>query len=541
MTGDQISSEVRGNEEFGDTRNRWRAQHLFSRRDFDQRVKLGQHCLFIFVNFLQQLALVSSAELISFPEEWLLFFSWLSSFALLDFLSLFDVSSDLALTFKIVVTTLMPVAIVGIISVVALEREFADDERRYCDWWRKCYCERDYDDDDDDCELRFCRCCRATCAVLFGALAVAFLVIGTLDSVEVGFTVQQVFVFVGVLCALCVTYALLRALIVWRINRLREKMGESAYDIFEVQIESEVYVCLFIFVSIYASVFKSALSFITLLSSSTSNAVIQISGIVLSFLSALFILAYTWWRARKSRDGDDEYGKFLTVLFEDRFWYFQVVIMLDKTVILLIRLFDNDVLATSLALTYLFVFTLFIIVAQPYDRTAVLGAGSTFGSRYLSAKNIDIFGRTANFVLLLFVLVFNLAEADTREVLGPVTILVSILTGLLWLYILLVALGFHRVVLYKLALWRFKAIWVGKDEMQVKELVQNRNELFPPEEAEALTNAQCLWVVRHSASAQVRSSALLFERDWSRKGVREEDIQNLCESLEFNHTFASLK
>ena len=57
---------------------------------------------------------------------------------------------------------------------------------------------------------------------------------------------------------------MLATLIVWRINRLREQLGESADDIIKVQIESEVYVRLFIFVSIYASVFKSALSLVTL-------------------------------------------------------------------------------------------------------------------------------------------------------------------------------------------------------------------------------------------------------------------------------------
>ena len=539
---DEVAIEVPQGEEGEQKRNDWCTQQPFDRRDLDERVKLGRDSLFIFVNFLQQLAIISSAELIAFPEEWLRFFSWLNGLVLLDFLSLFDVSNDLALIFKIVVTVLIPLAIAGIIGIIAVEGEaFRNDPE-------------------------FTRCWEGCCAVIFAALAISFLVVGTSDNAEVGFIEKQVFVFVGILCAVCVVYAMLRAAIVWRINTLRAKSGEPANGILEVQYISEVYVWLFIFLSIYVSVFKSALSFIALLSSptSTSSAEILISGIVLSFLSALFMLWYTWWRASLApaeyADDYGNYGKYgkviLTGPFEDRFWYFQVVILLDKTVVLLIRYFDNSVLATSFQLAYIFLFTLFIVVSKPYDRNAVLRAES----KYLSSNNIDIFGRTSNFVLLLFVLVFNLVGADARDVLGPVTIVVSVLTGLVWLFILFVPLRSHRVVLYKIKVWRFRAIWAGKNESRVKELVQNRSEPFQPTEAEALTNTQCLWVVRHCLSIEVRSSALSYQRDWSlrngpsvrgtaipygmdseRKELEQEDVQKLCEALLLNRTLARLE
>ena len=279
MTEDQVSIEVHGNEELSNKRKRWCVQHSFSRRDFDQRAKLGQHCLFIFVNFLQQLAIISSAELISFPEEWLRFFWWLNSLALLDFLSLFDVSNDLALIFKIVVTVLTPVAITGIIRLLIAEDEY----------------------------LEPFNLCRALFATLFGGLAISLLVVGTLEDVGLTFGTQQVFIFVGILSALCVCYALLHGLITRRVKRMRIRMREREIDILRSQISWEVYVWLFIFVSIYASTVKSALSFTmlpapagngTVSALNFSTSAIQISGIILSLLSALFILAYTLWRAR---------------------------------------------------------------------------------------------------------------------------------------------------------------------------------------------------------------------------------------------------
>ena len=128
-------------------------------------------------------------------------------------------------------------------------------------------------------------------------------------------------------------------------------------------------------------------------------------------------------------------------------------------------------------------FTLFIITTQPYDKDTVLGnprvdtSGTKeslpFIDKYLSAKNIDVFGRVSNFLLLLLVLVFNVVEVGARDTLGLVTIVVSVMTGLGWLYILFYALGFHQVVLYKMELWRFKATWAGIGEDGVKELVDN--------------------------------------------------------------------
>ena len=165
--------------------------------------------------------------------------------------------------------------------------------------------------------------------------------------------------------------------------------------------------------------------------------------------------------------------------------------MLDKTIILLIWLVDDRILATSLTLAYIFVFTLFItsIEAQPYDKDAVLGntrvdaSGSKeslpFIVKYLSAKNIDVFGRVSDFLLLLFVLVFNVVEVGARDTLGPVTIVVSAMTGLGWLYTLFYALGFHQVVLYKMEQRRFKAAWYGINENGVKHLfvVQGRTRI----------------------------------------------------------------
>ena len=225
--------------------------------------------------------------------------------------------------------------------------------------------------------------------------------------------------------------------------------------------------------------------------------------------------------------------------------------MLDKSIVLLIRIIGDNILATSLTLAYIFVFTLFIIKAQPYDKDAVLAdtrvdtSGTTeslpFNIKYLSAKKIDVFGRVSNFLLLLFVLVFNVVEVGARDILGPVTIVVSLMTGLGWFYVLFYALRFHQVVLYKLELWRFKATWAGIGEDRVQELVQRRTGIFSPSEADAITHAQCLWVIRHCEDPQVRSSALSLTRNWEREGVQDEDAAKLAEALELNRTLISLK
>ena len=299
----------------------WRPKQLLSRRDYEGRVKLVKHCLFIFMNFLQQLAILSSQELISFPEEWLIFFQWLNVFALLDFLSLFDVSNDLALIFKIVVTTLLPLAITGVIGFVLSQREAGYDAGE---------------------GIKCCRYCRICCTSIFGALALVFLVVGSVEGVQLDLASQQIFVFIGILRSLYVAYEFCRTCITWQMNRLRETMGEHRLAIYSDQTSSEVYVWLFLLVSLYASVFKSVLSFVTLPGASVNGTVstlnessvaIQISGIVLSSLSALFILRYTYRVARSTRRSDYDYGALLTKLFEDRFWYFQVVIMVDKSII----------------------------------------------------------------------------------------------------------------------------------------------------------------------------------------------------------------
>ena len=116
------------------------------------------------------------------------------------------------------------------------------------------------------------------------------------------------------------------------------------------------------------------------------------------------------------------------------------------------------------------------------------------------------------------------------------------MTGLGWIYILFYRLSFHRVAMYKLERWRYQSLnhWGGKSEAKVKELVENRTKNFTPAEADAITDAQCLWVIRYCKDVQVCSSALSGLRAWIDLGVQEKDLRALGKALELNRTLSVL-
>ena len=506
--------------------------------DFEKRHRLGLHCCIICFNFLQQLAIISSEEFIPFPEEWLRCFSWLNSIVLVDFLSLFDVSNYLGVVFKVVVTALTPLAIMG--NIYFIESEESDGG---------------------------CPSCRACLITLFATMAVAFLVSGSITTgIETDVAEQQVFIFIGTLCAACSGYALVRALFLWQIKVAYKRMGESDAAFLELQY-SEVDVWLFILLSIYPSVFNSMLSLTTLsIATSTTNvtastlnftasaatgfSTVQTSGIIVSTLSSFLILPYTYRRADSYQNGDCAHGGFITAPFEDWFWQFQVIILIDKTILLLLRRIDDKVLATSLSLAWVFAFAIFIFAVQPYDRDFTLSSTIHEESgakwllpvvvKYVSATNVDLFGRGSNFVLLGFVLLFNLQSGD-RAPLSAATIVVSIVAGFVWLYVLFYALGLHRVVQHRIQKWRLKVTWGQINQTMVEDVVRTRTDHFSPLEAEVISDAQCLWIVRYCENVQVRGSALSFARNWSGQELQDNDMERLCEALEYNRTFSRLK
>lgn len=492
-------------------------RHVLDHKTVKELEMLGSQYFFVFVNFLQQLAIVSSGALTKFPSDWLDLFSWISDFALFDVFALFALSNETALILKMVLAVFLPLGITGLIHMLIREKRAADR------------------DDEVVAPLSFYRGC---CACLFGVLAFAFLLAGTID-VPVDSPLHQGFVFSCIICAICMIYVLLRAWIVRRLIAVRENMGENWDTITESTFSSEIYVWLFLLVSIYPSIFKSALTFITLPVSSAGVA-IRISGILLCLCSAMFIIGYVWWRASESRQEDNEYSKFLTALFTKGLWYFQVIILFDKTVMLLIQLIDDDVVATAIELSYMFAFTTFLTVKEPYDNSDVLSRVNSgcCGFPCLSARNVDVFSRVSNFVLLLIALLDSVKVAEGTS-LGSIAIALSLLTAMAWFYLVFGVLRFHLTVKYQAELWRFRSAWAGKDESEVAELVKDRSKPFKHSEAEALTDRQCAWVVLHCPNVEVRSSSLAFERDWV--AHTDEALQVFAATVKRSQTLIKLR
>ena len=489
--------------------------------EFQIRISLIAQCVFILVNYLQQVAIISSPDLIAFPPEWVEAFGWLSVTALLDFRVLFGAENDLAQVFQIAVSTIVPVGIMGIIFVLLLppmQREGV-----------------------------------VTCAALASLTVSIVFFLQDLDN--------PVNPFVGTMAAILPAYAFVRAVMGLYVRRLRHKSGVSYAEIDDDFTSVEIYGWLFLLVTVYSSVFKTGLSFISSGQLSESNAnsnssvtgngaqvarevdeMIALIGLILPLSVSLVLIVFVFDRARraqrkfakdpgtlsaisvdgaaKQRQRQIDSGSFVVKFFKVQFWYFQIVLMLDKSCHLVINLLPDPVLAASVTLAYIVVFILFMLILKPYNEDQVVPGTP------LTAGGIDVLGRISNMFILVLVILFNVLPDDgTKLVLTIVSFCSSAVTGLFWLYILIYKLQVAKTIASKYESLGYQASWIGVEKQEIAARVARREKPFTRGEALVLTEAQCIWICETGCI----SSATVFT---SLLGLRADDMI-ATEKLEF--------
>lgn len=452
--------------------------------EFQIRISLIAQCVFILVNYLQQVAIISSPDLIGFPSEWLDAFGWLSVTALLDFRVLFGAENELALVFQIAVSTVIPLGIICIVMILLLQPAQ-----------------------------------RESILAVVSLVSLITCVVFFLRDLS-----SAVNPFIGTCAALLPAWACIRYLVGKYIRYLRHKGGVDYAEIDDDLTSVEIYGWLFLLVTVYSSVFKTGLSFISSADAFTSNAVnmtqastkettnnmLFILGISLPLGTALVLILFVFDRARRAQrqvskadeveeqeqEGADEprrrnidSGSFVVRFFKVQFWYFQIVLMMDKSVHLLINLVSDPVTAASITLVYIVLFIVFLVAVKPYNEDQVVPGTP------LTAGNIDVLGRTSNLIILVMVILFNVLQDDgAKVILTIVTFCLSAVTGLFWMYILIYKLQVVKTIADKYENLGYQASWIGVERHEVASRIKGRQSAFTRGEALVLTEAQCAWI-----------------------------------------------
>ena len=467
--------------------------------EIKKRFDVGAHCIFILFNYLQQVAIISTPELIDFPPEWLNVFRWLSVTALFDLRIVFGAENDVARVFQIILASGAPLVIIGLIRLLLVESRHV--------------------------RLYF----------LLGLGVASFTVVVALFAAD---TSQAIYLFLGSLAVLPFAYVLLRSVIVTWISSYYENMDYSPEKIDHIQVRAEVYVWLFVLVQVYSSVFKTGMSFIDPKEVLTENATaansegtLQAWGIVLPLLSSASLVLYVYGRARAAHLQDEriaqaqrersaldvepqveeagleeeevdeiakrdyEAGKFLVKLFRVEYWWFQVAIIADKSILIAINLIGDKLLSGILAFVYIILVILFMMRFKPYENKVITG------TKWLTAGRVDLWGRAANALSLLFVILLNVVQSDltAARVLTVLLFAVSLAMFIFWIWILCYKLNaIGTITAFVLTLGSRRAYFGLRNEELEEKLHSKGNTPLPRHEVMALDPLQCKAVLESS-------------------------------------------
>ena len=489
-----------------------------------------EHVLFIFVNLIQVVAIVSSGKLVEVPSQWDSVFFWLTDFFLLDVTTFFDANVEVFLILKIATTVLIPVYFYFVIQLLEPEKNITYEE-----------------------SLKGSLRLRQGLVVITLAGSIACLVANFLIE---GFLLQLILIYVCCILFVYPFYYLLKTFVLWVMFRRASRTGKTHVEIKQAKKETETHFLLFLFVTVYSAVVRSCFSLF-----GVSNQTIGIIGLAATGGAAISMILYVIYYSRQAFKYEEKFAEWLVKLFRDRFWYFQAILMMDKTILLGLQIIDDTIIATSITLAYMLVFTILIVLVKPYTEDE--------RNKYKAWK-VEGWGRTMNIILLGVIFAHSLVEGSVeKEALGYTAIAVSGLTALGFFWLVLDS-KLLRIIRYEFREFLYESKWSGKDEAAVKKTLRASKNVIPFEEYLVATDSQKAWIYTHGTDDQLsaidvesfnatcnfskatgksvigliasRPDAYTGEKlQLQYKQLDDEDLQRLEEIFKINETITSLQ
>ena len=441
-----------------------KAKNFESEAEEIEAAKLNlEHVFFILVNLVQVVAIVSSGGLVEVPSEWDSVFYWLTDFFLLDVTALFNTQVELFLILKITTTVLIPLIFYLVIQLLEPEKSITYEKRRQ---W----------------SLRI-----RQALVLFTFLAsIASL---TASFLVEGFVLQVVLIFAACIFFVYPLYYALKSLVLCLMFRYAGKSGRTQVEIKQAKKETETHFLLFLFVTVYSAVVRSCFSLFTV-----ANQTIGLIGLITTALAAVSMIFYVLYYSRQAAKYGEKFADWLVCLFKPRFWYFQAILMLDKTILLGVQIIDDTIIATSISLGYMLVFTLIIVLVKPYTEDE--------RNKYAAWK-VEGWGRVMNVLLLSTIFAHTLVSgAVEKEALGYTAVAISSLTAIGFL-LLMIDSKLFRIIRYEFREFLYESKWSGRDESGVVKLLKDTNGVIAFEEYLVATDSQKAWIYAHGTEDQL--------------------------------------